>query len=296
MFIGIDIGGYKINGVLIKKNRIIERRKLLIPPKSNKKIIITQIFDCIEYLIKKSNISKIKGIGIGVPGLVDFEKQKILNLPNVPAIKNLFLAKIIFKRFGIKTRIDNDSNCFGLAEAILGTGKYSNLLVGLTLGTGIGGAIIINKKIFHGASGSGAEFGHMKIEKDGWQCSCGEKGCLEAYVSGKGIMRIAKGVGCNGATPVEIEKMAKKGDKKAIKVYEIAGEYLGIGLANIVNILNPKIIVIGGGIANAGELIFKSAREVMRKNVFSHLAKRTKIIRAKLGRDAGAIGAALLIK
>jgi glucokinase len=250
MYIGIDIGGHKINSVLMRNNKIIQKRKVPTKSISNKEIMIAQIFDCIENLIAGIDRKKIKGIGIGVPAPV-----------NVTALKNVSLAEIVRREFKIKTKVDNDANCFGLAEAILGAGRSAEILAGLTLGTGIGGAIIVKGEIFHGVSNSAAEFGHMIIKKDGRRCDCGNRGCLEAYLS--------------------------------VKRRE---EYLGIGLANIVNIFNPDIIVIGGGIVDAGKFLFEPARKIMRKNILSPLAKNTKVVKAKLGEDAGAIGATLLLK
>jgi len=200
MFIGIDIGGYKINSALVKNNKIIKKCRVLIKSKSNKKIIITQIFDCIENLTLGINKKRIKGIGVGVPGPIDFRKQKVLNPPNMTGLKNIFLGKIIQEKFKIKTKIDNDVNCFTLAEAVMGVGENKKIVIGLTLGTGVGGGIVVDKKIFHGASGSAGEFGQMVIHD------------------------------------------------KRLEFYKKNNRYLGIGLANIVNILNPDIIVIGGGI------------------------------------------------
>lgn len=248
MYIGLDVGGHKINSVLVKDGKVIRRMRVATKSTSNKKIIITQIFDCIDYLLNHVGKKQIRGIGIGAPAPV-----------NLTALKNVSLVEIVRREFKIKTKVDNDANCFGLAEAILGAGKGAEILAGLTLGTGIGGAIIVNGEIFHGASGSAAEFGHMIIKKDGRRCDCGNRGCLEAYLS--------------------------------VKRRE---EYLGIGLANIVNIFNPDIIVIGGGIVDAGKFLFEPARKIMRKNILSPLAKNTKVVKAKLGEDAGAIGAALL--
>lgn len=304
MHIGIDIGGYKINSVLMKGNKIIRKRRVPTKSTSNKKIIIAQIFDCVEHLIKnldsprfgEAGKSKIRGIGIGAPGPIDLKRGVVLYPPNVKTLAGLPLADLVQKKFKTKVILDNDVNCFGIAEGILGAGRGKQNIVGLTLGTGVGGCLILRGRLFHGRDGSAGETGHMVIKKDGWKCSCGNKGCLEAYVSARGIIRIAKEIGCRGATPTEIMRLAKKDNKKALKVYQITGEYLGVGLANLVNILNPDIIIIGGGIANVGELLFNPARKVMRKNILSPLAKNTKVVRAKLGEDAGAIGAALLLK
>ncbi len=298
MYIGIDIGGSKINSVLVKKNKVIKQRKVLIKPKSNKKILIAQVFDCLDYLLSNVNKKQVKGIGLGVPGLIDFKNQKILNLPNLTDLKNVYLGKLIQKKFKIKTMLDNDSNCFSLAEAILGAGKSKNIVIGVTLGTGIGGGIIINKKIFHGSIGSAGEFGHIKITelKNSRRCSCKARGCLEAYVSTKGILKTAQELGLRGATPKKISDLAKNGNKKALKVYRISGKYLGIALSDLVNILNPDIIVVGGGISNVGELILRTARITMRQNIFSSKAKNTKILKSKLNKNAGAIGAGLILQ
>ncbi len=294
MQIGLDIGGYKINSVLMTGKRIIKKRKILIKSMSNRKIMIAQIFDCIDFLINGVNKEQIKGIGIGVAGPIDLKKGIVLNPPNLKALENFPLTDAVWKRFKIKTIINNDVNCLGIAEGILGAGKNKENIVGLTLGTGVGGCLILKRKLFCGASGSAGEIGHMIIKKDGRKCNCGNKGCLETYVSTKGIIKTAREVGLRGRTPEQIVKMAKRGNKKAIKVFQITGEYLGIGLSNVVNILNPNLIIVGGGIANAGKFIFDSAKKSMKKNILSPLAKNTKIVKAKLGEDAGAIGAALL--
>jgi len=298
MHIGLDIGGYKINSVLMAGKRIIKKRKVLTKSMSNRKIMIAQIFDCIDFLIANAGGKKVRGIGIGVPGPVDFRNQKIFN---ITAFENIALTKIIQERFKIKAKVDNDVNCFGLAEAVLGAGKRAKVLIGLTLGTGLGGVVVINGKVFRGISGSAGEFGPMIIDKNGRKPGRKPKGRrlenrggLENYVSARGIVRTAKEIGCKGANTKEIGQMAKKGNKKAIKVFQITGEYLGIGLANIVNMLNPDIIVIGGGVANNAKFIFGSARKTMKKNVISPLAKNAKVVKAKFGEDAGAIGAALL--
>jgi len=305
MYIGLDVGGYKINGVLMQGNKIVKKRWALNKSTSNRKIIIAQIFDCIEELISgidsprfgEAGKKEIKGIGIGVPGPIDFRKQKILNPPNVTGLKNLFLAKIVREKFKIKTKIENDANCFGLAEALLGAGKSKKIVAGLTLGTGVGGFLVVNKKIFRGKLLRATEFGHIAIISGGRKCSCGRSGCLEAYISARGIMKTAQEIGLKKvSSPEEITQMARRGDKKAVEVYQKTGEYLGIGLANIVNILNPDIIVIGGGIANAGKFIFEPARKIMKENILSPLAKNTRLVKAKFGENAGAIGAALLVK
>jgi len=292
MTIGIDIGGTNIKGVLMNGNKVVVRKKISTKSKSNKKIILTQLFECINYLIKKGG--RIREIGVGVAGPIDFKNKKILNPPNVTAFKNFHLGEMIKNKFGIETVIDNDVNYLTLAEAILGAAKEKNFVIGLGLGTGVGGGIVLNEKIFHGANGSAGEIGHMIIFDNGRQCHCGSKGCLEAYVNERGIKKTTKEIFGKEIDSITLFEMAKKGNKKAIKVWQITGQYLGIGLANLVNIMNPDIVVIGGGIANVGGLLLRSAGKEMKKNVLSPLAKNTLVVKAKLGEYAGAIGAGLL--
>jgi glucokinase len=282
----LKIGGTKINSVLMTGNKIIRQIKTPIKSKSNKKIIIAQLFDCIDWFLMRVDKKKINGVGIGAPGPIDFKKQKVLNPPNVTGLKNLFLAKIIREKFKIKTKIENDANCFGLAETILGAGRGKQIVAGLTLGTGVGGFVIINKKIFRGKSPRATEFGHkIKIIKHGRKCNCGHRGCLEAYVSARGIVKTAREKRLLVKNPKQITEMAKSGNKKAKEVFVKTGEYLGIALKNIIKKFKPEIIIIGGGISGAGEFIFEPARKIV---------KNTKIVKTKLGKNAGAIGAALL--
>jgi glucokinase len=292
MIIGLDIGGTNIKGILLDGNKIRSKVQYSTKSKTNKNLLLKQIFRCLEILIKKAK--KIEGIGIGVAGPVDFKNQKILNPPNVTALKDLELGKIIEKNFKIKTIIDNDVHCLVLAEAILGAGKNKNIVVGLGLGTGVGGGIVIDKKIIYGKNGTAGEMGHMTIDKYGRKCACGQKGCLEAYIGEKGIRKTAFEFFKKRIDTITLYNMARKGDEKAIETWKETGKYLGIGLANIVDMFNPDVIVIGGGIASAGELLLNSAKSEMRKNILSLSAKKTQVLKTKLGEYAGAIGAGLL--
>ena len=293
MTLGIDIGGTNIKGILLQGNKIVKRIKIPAKSKTNSKIILEQIFKCIEKLLKKNK--NIDGIGVGVAGPVDFKNQKILNPPNVIALKNLELGKLIEKKFKIETMIDNDVHCLVLAEALLGAGKNKKMVVGLGLGTGVGGGIVIDGKIIYGKSGTAGEMGHMTINKYGRKCACGQRGCLETYTNESGIRKTAFEILGKRIDTITLYNLARKGNRKALEVWQETGKCLGIGLANIVDTLNPDIIVIGGGIANAGELILNSAKSEMRKNILSPKAKKTQVLKAKLGEWAGAIGAGLLV-
>ena len=295
-FIGVDLGGTKINTVLMnEKAGIIRKIKLPTQAKRGKKFVIKKILESIKFVSYHLNKKSIFGVGIGVPGTLNKERTKILRLPNLQGWKNINLKRILEKKTGLKVIMENDSNCMALAEFLFGHGKRKkiNSLVCITLGTGLGGGIIINGKIYNG-KGNAAEFGHMTIESfdKGIKCNCGNKGCLEEYVSVRGIQRIAGNLRIKEKNIIRIQEMARKGNKKAMQVYEITGKYLGIGLSNIVKILHPEIIVIGGGISKSGSLLLKPAIREMKKRIFF---KPGKVKTIKLKDNSGAIGAASLL-
>jgi len=292
--IGVDIGKTKIIFVLLKNWRTIKRQKVFTP--RNKKEIIKIVEENIKKLITDIPKSQILGIGIGVPGPLNKKGDLVLNPPNLKSLQNCPLAKIIERDLSLKTRMENDVNCFALAEAVMGAGKNCKIVLGITLGSGIGGGLVFrisnNKfKIYRGAFGGAGEVGHMVIKFDGSKCSCGNLGCFEEYASQEFIARKSK------LSPLELEKRAKKGEKRARMIYEEFGENLGIGLANLINILDPEIIVIGGSFSKVGALILNPAKKEVKKRVLSPQSKKfVKIKVAKLGEFAGGIGAALLLK
>lgn len=266
--IGVDIGATKINTVLInRQGRLIKKLKL--KTKERREEIIEQILESIEKISGKNVI----GIGIGVPGILDKKRKKIIKLPNLQEWENISLKKIVEKKFNKKVLLENDANCMALGESMFGHGKNVKNLVCITIGTGIGGGIIINNKIYSGRSSAG-EFGHITIDSNGYKCKCGARGCLEEYISTRGI-----------------ERIVKSGNKKPKKFYETAGTYLGIGLATIIKVLDPDLILIGGGISNAGDFLLNPAVKEMKKRTFF---KTCSVKVVKLKDNAGAIGAACL--
>lgn len=293
--IGVDIGGTKINFTLLKDwKEIKQKRKKVYTPKTKKRIIKI-VEDNIKDLIIDIPKSDILGIGIGVPTILDQKKETVLPPPNLKVLSGCALAKIIEKDLKIKTVLENDANCFTLAEAMIGAGKGCSSILGITVGTGIGGGIVFkrnkNYRIYHGFFGRAGEIGHMIINFDGVNCSCGNKGCFEEYASEKFISKKSK------FSSIELENMAKKGNRKAKDIYNEFSRNLGIGLASLINVLDPEVIVIGGGFAKASALILKPVKKEVKKRVFLTRSKRFANIRiARLGEFAGAVGAALLFK
>lgn len=273
--LGIDLGGSKLLAVKVEKNRITWKKKFSFKEKNRRGIL--------DLLLKVIKESKEKKVGIGVPGI--FKNGRIIKLPHLPQLNGLNLKKEL-KKFRVKVKIENDANCFAFGEYF----RWKKDLVGLTIGTGIGGGIIINGKIYHGKRDAG-EFGHMSIVADGRKCVCGNKGCLEEYVSTRAFLKESKKVFGKALTPGELNRLAKKRNRKAIKVFNSVGRFLGIGLANIANVLNPELISVGGGIAKAGNFLLKPAREEMKKRIFVAMPKIV------IGKEvSGAFGAAMLWK
>jgi len=279
--IGIDLGGTNIETALINSSgKIIKKYETPTEAKNGTKAVINNIISSIKHV----QIGKIVGIGIGSPGPLNYKTGVIANPVNLP-FRNVPLKNIIEKKLKLKTFLDNDANCFALAEATFGQGKNYENVVGITLGTGLGGGIVIIKKIYHGRHNA-AEFGHMTINYDGPKSRCGNNGCVETHVAARGIVKIF-----GGSDPYSIQKLAFKGNKKAIKTYEKMGNYLGIGLTNIIYALDPDIIIIGGKISNSWKFFNKSMKKTVSERYF---AKPCNIVKSNL-REAGVLGAAALV-
>ena len=282
--IGVDLGGTNIRAGLVLNNKIIKKTEVKTEPNKGKNTVIKNLVKAVNNVMTKD----VKGIGIGSPGPLNYKKGLIITTKNIP-LKKVNLKKILEKKFNVPVFVDNDSNCFTFGEALYGSGKKHNCVIGLTIGTGVGGGIVINKKIFHGRMNAG-ELGHTSINFNGIKCNCGNIGCLEEYVSARGIMRIAKGL--NAKTPLDVYNLALKGNKKATKVFEKMGFYLGIAVVNFVNIFDPDVIIIGGGISNAWKFFSKSMKKTVKERAYVN--KNPKIVKSKL-KNAAILGSASLM-
>lgn len=289
--IGVDAGATKISAGLVKDNKIVKKIKVPTEQERGKNQVIKNILKTISVVCEGINKKDIESIGIGLAGPVNHKKGVLKVAPNIKGLKDFPIKRVIEKYAEIRTIVENDANCIALAES-----RYfrcKNLLA-LTLGTGVGGGIIIDGKIYHGKDYAG-ELGHMVIDYKGYKCSCGNNGCLEEYCSGRSVERIAKKYFGKKIHPLEVQKMAEKGNKKAIRVYKEFGTYLGIGLASYVNIFNPERIVIGGGIGRAWKLFLPSAISEMKRRAFQVSSSTVKVVPSKLEVDeVGILGAALL--
>ena len=308
--IGIDIGGMSIKGAAVDSNgRVYEKFSMPFIKGEPGEETIRKLAEIVkEYIAANGLENKIVGIGLGSPGTLDI-KNGIVNYANNLGWENLHVADIFHEILPYPVRLTNDANAASLGEAKYGAGKSYDSIIMLTLGTGVGGGIIINGKLYEGNEGKGAELGHSVIVVDGEQCTCGRRGCLETYAPATALIReTKKAMHSNrrslmwkvcpdidlvgGKVPFEA---AKQGDKTAIDVLDNYIKYLGEGILNFCNIFRPNVIVLSGGIANAGDYLFDRVNKYIKDRNYGYkMTPEVKVVPAELGYDSGKIGAAAL--
>lgn len=289
--IGIDLGATKTNFGLIEikkeKFRIIKTNT--IPSPQEKEQLKEAILENVEKIIDK----RVEKIGLALAGQIDLERQKSILSPNIKALERISLGEILKKEFKRPVFVDNDANAFVLAETTYGAASGKQKVVGLTLGTGIGGGVMIRGKIYHGAYTSATELGHMIIKEGGRKCSCGKRGCLEAYSSATAIIEEYRRRSGLPRDAYSIQEEAEAGLEPGKSILEEAAYYLAIGLSNIIVIFEPEIIILGGGLSRVTNFV---NRAIKNTKIFTRKipSEYVKIVKAKLGTEAGMIGAALL--
>ncbi len=303
IFIGIDIGGTatKIGAITSHGEQLEEAIQPILTDQP--KQTLNAITDVIFNIQSKYSDSQIFAIGCGVPGIVNPDNGKIISAANLPGWNNYHLKFELEKRIRIPVFIDNDANVAALGESWLGAGKDHPDFLMLTLGTGIGGAFILNNKLYS-LNNISCEIGHMIIEKSGVRCTCGRIGCLETYFSAKGLYRLyqleKKVKNTNDyqkvLSPYELAQAARKNVPAAKAAFQKAGEAMGIALGNVVNLLGIHFFIIGGGVANAWDYFYKAMFSQCQRTSFDNSRKKIQIVRTHLGENAGWIGAATLAK
>ncbi|MFA6349648.1 MAG: ROK family protein [Candidatus Omnitrophota bacterium] len=297
--IGIDLGGTNLKIALVSLSYQIKDKKILSTKSfSDKSKLICAIADAVASILVDNKIarSQVLGVGIGLPGPIDAEAGFVHFFPNIPGWKNVNLKTILEKKIRIPVRIDNDANLMSLAEYRLGAAKGSKNSICLTLGTGVGAGLILENKLYRGSSFAAGELGHLPVNITGPKCNCGGIACLEAYIGNNRITQKVKNEFGRDIPLEKVSDMANQGNKKALKIWDDVALYLGRALVAVVNLLNLETVVIGGGVAEAGDLIFKGVRKIVSEQAMSVQAGRVKIIKAKLGSDAGMIGAAIFAR
>jgi len=295
---GVDIGGTNTRLALVDESgNILELKSFRTDPESHEAVLERLAREILE--LKGSVCGSIVGVGVGCAGVIRFESGTLLFSPNLPGWKNVAISERLRDLVGFCVFVDNDANMFTLAEAKLGAGRGKKHIIGLTLGTGVGGGIFVDGKLIRGSWGGGAELGHIIIDPEGPGCNCGARGCIEAYVGAYAIERRARELFLSNAravpknlTPEYIGKLANEADRVACEIIASTAYYLAIGVASIINIFNPEMVVIGGGISNLGPLLFDPLRRLALKKALPHLAESVTIEKSVLGPTAGVLGAA----
>ncbi len=308
--IGVDLGGTSIKaGLVDEKGKIIEKISIDSMAHNGPEAVIGQIIKGVKQILKKRN-HKILGIGIGSPGTIRTKKGTVENPPNFPGWEKVHLGNVIKKEFKVDVFVENDANAAAIGELIYGAGKKFNNFIMITLGTGVGGGIIIDKKIYRGEVGGAGELGHVTIDYNGVPCKCGSFGCVEAYIGNSYLIERVKtglqqnkqsqihklsGNNLDYLTPKIIHDASEAGDKFAQSVIVDTGKRLGYGLSNAVNILDITTIIIGGGVAGFGELLFSSVSETLKSRVMKPFQNRIVVLPARLKNEAGIKGASALV-
>jgi len=308
--IGVDIGGTKVAaGVVDAAGRVVARARRLTPSRDHRAVEAC-IADVVGVLREQHEVV---AVGIGAAGFVDAERARVLFAPHL-AWRNEPLRDAVQEVLGLPVVVENDANAAAWAEWRFGAGRQESRLVCVTLGTGIGGGIVLDGAVQRGRYGMAGEFGHMVVVPDGHRCECGNRGCLEQYASGNVLGREARELARAGS-PVTVPLMervggdidalvgpviteaARDGDPCAIELFEEVGRWLGIGLANLAAALDPGMFVIGGGVSDAGELLLRPARESFRRTLTGRgFRPEPRIVTAALGPEAGLVGAADLAR
>ena len=317
--IGVDLGGTKISAgaVSIDGSHVVGVRSVPTQPELGAEGVVDRIYSVIEGVIldaiNETGVTRknIIGIGIGAPGPLDRDHGIVVVAPNL-GWKDFPLRDRITSRFGLPATLDNDANCATVGEWWLGAARGGRNVVGITIGTGIGGGLIINEQLYHGASDVAGEIGHTTIDVNGRHCKCGNYGCLEAYASGPAIATRAREALMREDTaslmPALVDGLldkitaelvydaAKKGDGLANEIVRDTARYLGAGIASLLNVINPDVVVIAGGVTRAGDALFAPLRTEVRRRAFSPAVKAARIVPAELPGTAGIVGAVATFK
>jgi glucokinase len=303
--IGVDVGGTKIAaGVVTPEGEILNEVRY--PSAGPRERLLSSIARAVD---EAKDGYEVGAVCLAVPGFVLSAENKVIFAPNLHAIEGVPLKDELGERTGLSVTVENDANAAAWGEFRFGAGREVDHLVFITLGTGVGGGVVMHRILLRGAQGAAGELGHVTIQATGPRCGCGNHGCLEALASGTAIQRRAREVANEqpgsalGRLAIErrvlgedVTELAREGDEAAISVLKETGVWLGIGLAGFVNVFNPEVIAIGGGVARAGELILEHARQEVYLRARSPSRDLVRIQEATLGAESGVLGAAALAR
>ncbi len=305
--VGVDIGGTKVAvATADASGRLIATARMATEVEQGPERTIRRIIDSVRRVLRESGAAQPVAIGVGCGGPLDPDTGVILSPPNLPGWDAVPLKRILEDEFGVETRVDNDANAAALGEYMFGAGVGTNTMVYVTVSTGIGGGIVVDGRLLHGVRASAGEIGHQTITLDGPRCNCGNRGCLEALASGTAIARRAReelarnrdslmlaiaGGQIERVTAQTVVQAVRENDELALRIWADTIEYLSVGLANVITTLAPEVVVIGGGVSEAGDLLFPPLRRAVAARVFVVPMDRVRIVPAQLSTQVGVVGA-----
>ncbi|HSS21605.1 MAG TPA: ROK family protein [Pyrinomonadaceae bacterium] len=308
MVFAADLGGTHLRVATVdREGNIYQRQMQATPQTENPNEIVRALLESIresEAQAAKAG-GKISAVSVAVPGTVDVAAGVVVKAPNVPCLDGFRLGAALASELELPVILENDANAAAIGEMWRGAGRGRQTMICVTLGTGVGGGIILDGKLWRGVDGSAAEIGHIGVDPfAGVACTCGSRGCLEVYASATAVVRMTRESrprypnsilhNTEVLTSQKIYQAGIEGDELAIEIFRRMGVYLGIGLASLINVLNPEIVIIGGGLSNGWDLFEKHMRQQVLERAFPIPAGRVKILRAECGDDAGLLGAARL--
>ncbi len=306
VYIAADLGGTNLRMAAVDgSGTIVSRNRMSTPSDGKQEDIVSAILSVIdEFKRELAGRYEFAGFGAAMPAIVNSQAGIILRSPNLPELNDLDFGTRFSRELGIPVVLENDANSAAVGERWKGAAQGVRNSIHVTLGTGVGGGIIVDGTLVRGIDGTAGEIGHIAVEPEGYPCGCGSRGCVEQYSSATAIVRIAKEMlpqypdtelrSNLDLSPLDVFEAGTRGDQLSLEVFRVAGTYLGIALGGLVNVLNPEVIVIGGGVAAGWDLFIEPLRSEILRRAFQHPGERVKLMRSKLGDDAGILGAAFL--
>ncbi len=307
--VGVDIGGTKVLAGVVDEDGTVSATARRTTP--GRRVLTSRVEDAlVEAILEAAGARRLAGVGVAAAGFVDSHGDRVMFAPHLPW-QGEPLRELLTERLGCRVLLDNDANCAARAEARHGAARGASSALMITMGTGIGGAVLIDGHVIRGANGMAGEFGHMQVVPDGHPCECGRRGCWEQYSSGNALVRNARMLMAEQPSVLEemsggipervtgpmVTSAAEEGDLVARRAFASVGDWLGVGTANLVAALDPEIVVIGGGVSAAGERLLEPARRALQRTlVGSEHRAVPSLVAARLGPGAGLIGAAEMVR
>lgn len=307
--VGVDIGGTKVLAGVVDEQGRVSSTALRTTP--GRRVMTAQVEDAlVEAILDSAGGRPLAGVGVAAAGFVDSLGERVMFAPHLPW-QGEPLRQLLEERLGCPVALDNDANCAARAEAHHGAARGATSALMITMGTGIGGAVLLDGHVLRGANGMAGEFGHMQVVPDGQACECGKKGCWEQYSSGNALVRNARVLMAEQPSVLEemsdgnpervtgpmVTSAAEEGDLVARAAFATVGEWLGVGVANLVAAFDPEVVVIGGGVSAAGDKLLDPARSALQRTLVGAAHRVVPpLVAAQLGPRAGMIGAALMVR